>query len=194
MTYKQLMIFNSITYDYSFDGSIEDMTYVANASLLGSGTSPNGCSGVENCDALMARSYNQVTNSGSITTLVEESQISACRASLVYSIEIDDDTGETYLVVAGITVRDLDEIMHNLTVESCPVDEGCRTIGFSAGLCDPEVMGTYCGMSSIYWPGEAAGDLTFTHLGDGDFDPFNWGYGDQYGSASLAITVGCGYE
>jgi len=194
VTYKALMIFNSITYVYNYNASDEIWTWVANASLLGSGTSPNGCSGVENCDALMARSYNQVSNSGSITSLAEESQISACRASLVYSVEIDDVTGETYLVIAGITVRDLDEIMHGLTAESCPVDEGCQTISFSAGLCDPEVAGAHCGMASMYWPSEANGDLTFTHQGGGDFDPFNWGDGDQYGSASLAITVGCGYE
>jgi hypothetical protein len=194
VTYKALMIFNSISYVYSYDASDEIWTRAANASLLGSGTSPNGCSGVENCDALMTRSYDQFSNSGSITTMVEESQISACRASLVYGVEIDDVTGETYLVIAGITVRDLDEIMHGLTAESCPVDDGCRTISFDAGLCDPEAAGAHCGMSSMYWPSDANGDLTFTHMGDGNFDPFNWGYGDQYGSASLAITVGCGYE
>jgi hypothetical protein len=195
VTYRQLMIYNSISYNFSYDASQGTYVATAAASLMGEGTSPNGCSGEANCDALLTRSYTRDRGHDTTTSVEEDSRIPACRARLEYGVQVDPETGATYLVVSGIRVRDLDEVFQNLTVESCRSDDGCTTsAGYNVGLCDPDKP-AYCSpinSSVVYWSPDAMGDLIFP-LVNGKFEPFNWSGGGDYGNASLNITVGCGY-
>jgi hypothetical protein len=170
VTYRQLMIYNSISYEFSYDASQDSYVATAAASLLGEGASPNGCTGAANCDGLLTRSYTRDRGYDTTTSVEEDSRIPACRASLEYSPQVDPVTGKTYLVVSGIRVRDLDEIFHDLTVETCRADGGCTTsAGYNVGLCGSEAGPAYCNpinSSVVYWSPQAIGDLVFPHLGN----------------------------
>lgn len=187
VTYRQLQIYNSIMYGYNFDGD----TLSRSASISGAGTSPSGCRGEANCDALMDRSYKESWPHQTIDSIDDECRISACRAGFQYSIQEDETTGTTYLVITGIRVRDLDKVMHGLAVEACDEHQGCRTIGYSVGLCDPNIHP--CPGNVIPWPSEALPQLIFPNSGTGVFDHFTWSYEGDYGRATLSIMVGCGY-
>ncbi len=188
--FNNLPIFTSLTYDYAFTSSINNMI----VSFIGHGTGGGGgCDfPCDNCNGLLTRNYSQVQPSGSMVAIEDTSRVLACRGRVDYELFIHDETGLTVMVLRGIYYCGAESVFDNIIVENCPTGEGCNIMETS--ICHTSSLSSvwYCALvpDAIYKT-----ELYFPYQ-DGGFDAFTWGTSDSgtdwSKSASMAITVGIG--
>ncbi len=184
VTARALPVQSSITYNHAFSSD----GFTTTASIMGAGT--GFCTGGQTfvCTEYFARTYNNNGNGYSTVDVNPDTLfMPACKATVDYEIATDQGSGLTVPYVASITVREMSKIFTNLVATSC-TDGECSTRGFWMPTCNPETG--QCSWYTVWVPGFPGDGLTFMNNGGGAFDAYLWEYSNDYGSASMAVTVG----